>query len=116
LKLHSIVDSETVFDDGAKTTMVSVIFNHETGPIKKNFQFTQYTKREDECKRVFVTAFLKAAREAERDIAFRMFGDKWREHVGQMWGPVTDSERKLVEQAASLRPDLLPEDFACNPT
>lgn len=41
---------------------------------------------------------LLRVREAERDLVFMRYGDKWREHVGSFFtGPETDEERAMLD-------------------
>lgn len=50
-------------------------------------------------------ALKKTLREAERDVAFKMFGSEWRDHVGPFFGPPRKLDLALAEQAEALCPE-----------
>ena len=44
-------------------------------------------------------AVVRKSREAERDLAYVMYGDEWRKHVkwGGFFDPPTPEEKKMIE-------------------
>ena len=48
-------------------------------------------------------ALVRKSREAERDLAYVMYGDEWRKHVkwGGFFDPPTPEEKKMIEDLLS---------------
>jgi hypothetical protein len=87
----------------------AVAFDDETGALEKTFQFGgAFAKCTDPAEWAAQRrmAFFRLIGEAERDIAFRMFGDDWREHCSRIY-EMTPTKARLLAQGEALRPDLL---------
>ena len=82
------------------------IFSHETGDVSKQVR-THFNEDGKEANR-FTFELKRAMVEAERDIAYKMFGDSWQNHTdaksfAKEWLP---HQLLMLEQAMSMRPDL----------
>jgi hypothetical protein len=107
MKLQSIVDVPPIGDSEA----YDVLFSDETGPVTKRIR---YGSCEGACglPKDWGRKLLTAMREAERDIAYRMFGkDEWHKQVGPMWGPPMQHELRMGGQALVMRPDLFDREM-----
>lgn len=102
MKIASITNKPRTGD----AEVLRVVFSHETGDVTKHLM---YGSCEQACgfKPAWGAKLARAMREAERDIALRMFGDDWRKHVAS--GPLHDYEVKRLMKAVELRPDLFAE-------
>lgn len=97
----------TVNVDTGGWATARVVFGHETGPVEKTLYFANLATVDPKDAR---HQFLSRAREAERDIAFRMFGKDWREHVGPMWAKdLTRNEARLVRAVQQAWPSIFGE-------
>ena len=105
MKLKEITDVMNV--DGIRMDH-KMIFDVEDGKlITKCVSVPSYVTDKDSAA-ALVRAMCKAAVEAERDMAYELFGDKWKENVG----PGFDHRNNAfvvacMEKARMLRPDLI---------
>ena len=105
MKLSQINDVKSEFG----MPMCQLIFDtEEKVPIVKTIAVTNICVVPERKKSELAWRMGKAIMEAERDYAYRLFGDKWREHVG----PGFDLARntfvlKNMKIAEQLRPDLI---------
>jgi hypothetical protein len=86
--------------------VVTVVFSHETGDVTKQMMWGG-CERACGVPPAWGVKLHRAMREAERDIAYRMFGDDWRTRVA--WGPVQECELRRLSVAPELCPDLFGE-------
>jgi len=106
MQIKHIIDAQL---DGRP--IIEMVIDHETGPVVKRWAVigTLADKIGTAHQREHRYKLLKRWREAERDIAYRMFGDDWGKHVTRgLWsaGPPNEPEVSLLKQAMHLRPDL----------
>jgi len=99
------IKSISISKDGAHKHVVA--FSSDGVEIKKTMEIASIKGFDREG---FARGFLLVVRQAERDFAYMKYGDEWRHHVGRYWGPITDKEIELLDEAAALiQPLLAPE-------
>ena len=75
----------------------------ESGPdsVCKVLRFEGQSNREF-IKKLF-SGIARVVVEAERDFAYKHFGEEWRKHVGSGWvGKPSDEQQKLIDQIYKL--------------
>jgi hypothetical protein len=90
MKIKSITDESP--------DVYCITFTHETGDIEKSLIMGSASL--DGMERY---QLMKRITEAEKDIAYRLFGDDWRAHVS---AGISETARGCFDQAVTLRPDL----------
>jgi len=98
------IKSISVSKDGAGKYEIS--FSNDGVEIKKTIKSVKSIVEGVERDEFFQNTLL-VIRQAERDFAYMQYGDEWRHHVGRYWGPVTDKEIELLDEAAALMQPLL---------
>lgn len=84
-----------------------VVFEQDGITVEKTIVLSGVQKRVAKSRRQEMRRLvLKAVFEAERDMAFKLFGDSWREHVGDRG---CKAQINLACDMADMRPDLFPE-------
>jgi hypothetical protein len=86
-----------------------VLIEDETGPLTKRLWWggcAQACTPEKDWPEHIKYRLGRLIIEAERDIAYRMFGDEWPRHVSRKHEWPTAWQKRLIDQAIELRPDL----------
>lgn len=92
--------------DGSLSNSVVLFFKEDKHIVTKRLKITSTLTDKKPLKSEATYLVAKSIREAERDFAYKKYGDKYIDHIkniGSFWSDeITDAESELIKQAVIL--------------